>query len=192
LTFEALETQVFSFGEGKFECEQIAIDPTTTTVKDGDTQITVKPIYNNEEKTCETPFGKARFNVTGCHYLYTGETDENGHAEMHLVCPESAGIMLEAPLGCTITFPEQTVDGVHYSNRINDPENTADDDIRIETTISGFEFTATEICAFGGIPTEGSNGTMTGDITVRGYEDDGSQNDTHGEQVGISVEETGE
>jgi hypothetical protein len=59
-----------------------------------------------------------------------------------------------------------------------------------ETTISGFEFTATEICAFGGIPSSGTNGTISGDITVRGFEDDGLENHTHGQQVGIHVEET--
>jgi hypothetical protein len=197
LTVEALETQTFKVGPKQvpIECEKVHIDPTTTTVKDGDTAITARPTYNNEEKTCETPFGKGRVKTTGCHYLFTGETDGNGHAEVHINgCEENeAGeknIMIEAPLGCIVYVPEQTVNGVHYTNEVNG-EPTSDDDIVIEPTVTGIEYTAEPVCEFGGIPVAGNDGTYIGDVTVTGWEDDGLNNHTHGAQVGISVEETG-
>jgi hypothetical protein len=191
LTAKALQTQELSIqgGKAKLKCSEVELEvgEGKSTNSDKSTSGTAYPKYNKTENTCEeSPFGKMTVHMNGCYYTYTSETDVNGDAEVHVICPEGQKITLTGPAGCNISFGEQTLKGVHYTNETTSPgTNETEMHIKLEPTVGGISWTATAACALVGIKASGTDGTYTGNVTVTADED---VNNKPGEPVGITVD----
>ena len=169
VTAEAENTQVFTTESSELTlvCEELTA---TGMVAEGESEeVEVHPVYNNEENACENSLiGSMTVETEGCDYVFTGETDANGHAEVHVVCEAGHEINIVSS-GCTLHIPEQTVTGIHYNNQ---NENTNEKDITVEATVTGIHYTSSGfLCGFAGIPSEGNDGVEEGNSTVKGYSD---------------------
>jgi hypothetical protein len=198
LTAKALATQEFAIQEGKatVKCSEVELETGEvegsepkkfkSTNTDKSTSITAYPKYNKTENTCEvSPFGKGTVHMNGCYYTFTSETDVNGDAEVHIICPPGQKIVITGPGSCNISVGEQTVKGVHYTNETTSPgTNETEMHIKLEPTVKAISWTATAPCALIGIKSSGTDGTYNGNVTVTADQD---VNNAPGEPAGITV-----
>jgi hypothetical protein len=171
-------------GQRGFECDSVSLNTTTSTFLEADKtveQVTVGPQYSN----CVTkePDGlQAHVEMTGCHYLFTDETNAQGRAPVHVVCEqETEEIHVKVTslkLACS-TIPgtntanvgtgethNQNLTGVKYVNNGNH--------IDIEANITGITSTTQGGCQAEGEPTIHHNGVYTGNVTVSGHDTGGN------------------
>jgi hypothetical protein len=178
-------TQVFGFAPGvAAECAEVEFKE--TTVGDKSTELTARLHYNKDEKTCSLGgLGKAKVATNGCVHTFTFHLSILGFTLLHLGCGAGSAIEVAGPLGCTIKIPEQTVSGVRYKN-VETGAGTTERHITLEQAVTGTQFTSTAACALAGIPAKGTEGTVTGNITVTGFED--NEGGAEGSQIGIYTE----
>jgi hypothetical protein len=169
----------------------------TGTVEDGAKEIVVHPTYptfvketEEEEHNCESSFGIATVDTTGCDFVLTGETHETlntkgedkdeKHATVSLECEPEKSIKITTPeVGCTLTMTPQTgLLGVTYTNE----GTTPDEDVKVDVTVDKIKYHASFICQLGGLPSTGEDAYLTETVTVKGY-----QGANHDQPVGIEV-----
>ena len=150
------------------------------------TAVTVTPKYGE----CTSPVGPVTVTNEGCQYLLTGETDENGHAQVHMECGEKGRIHLTfQEIKCDQELKSQTLSGVHYTNAETPGKPH---EVTLHNTFKNIHYTNVST-GFGGCFLLGGAGTFAnaeyiGTVTVRGYQDDGPTKPT-GPQVGVKVKE---
>jgi len=119
--------------------------------------------------------GSTNVNDNDCHYkLYAATTNE--HAKVDLIC-DTGALEIETNLGVTIDIPNQTIaEAVHYEEETNaggkkaiNVVATAEDNIEYECTGGAF---LCEVLA--GIPVNGTEASYFGEVTVDGYEAEGT------------------
>jgi hypothetical protein len=134
------------------------------------TSSTVTPTYSE----CEVPsIGEATVVNNGCHYRLTSETSAEEHGGVHVECGATGSIVITASK-CVITIKSQTVGkGVHYENTGETKVAGKLRDIDINATATGISFTTNGnlVCLAAKIPNEGKEGTYSGKVTVRAFED---------------------
>jgi hypothetical protein len=166
--------------EVPIECEGASLVGTETGKKSGTdyatSTITVHPEYygsGGPKTTCELAALELAATVsTGtCHYKLAAKTDVNGHGQALIECGEKT-IEITLP-NCVIKIPTQTpgAGGFHYES--NKAETTEKWDVKLKATVEGLKYTTNNGsgCKALGLPTEASNATLTGEITLKGYED---------------------
>jgi hypothetical protein len=134
-------------------------------------EVTVHPQYSS----CDKFAGQnVTVNTHKCHYDLSPTTE--GESEMATVsivkCPSATNKETgEGPIEiiveglATIKIANQALPkAVAYEN--------VGGHVRVNATATGIAFTCAPAlaCALGGVPSSGSEGTYTGDVTVRGYE----------------------
>jgi hypothetical protein len=162
---EAESTQVFEPAAGagvNVSCTGVSTE--TGTVTDKSTESTGRPIYTG----CTSSLGSATVNTAGCHYTFTGTTNANEHAVVHLSACTNGGITISTA-GCNMKVPnEQTLTGIHYTNVTTAGGRK---DVTIHATVTGIKTTETNfICHLGGI-NDGETGTYTGTVQTTGFKD---------------------
>jgi hypothetical protein len=170
-----------------FRCESITTNTNTSTILEADKtaeQTTVGPQYSN--CTTENPSGlQAHFEPTGCHYLFTDETNAQGRAPVHIVCEqetEEIHTKVTALKLVCLTIPgtntanvgtgethNQNLTGVTYTNNGNH--------VDFSTNITGITTTTQGGCQAEGEPTIHHDGTYTGNVTVSGHDTAGNTED---------------
>jgi hypothetical protein len=160
-------SDVFTTNAGTVKCSITTYSGTQTTGVTS-SEVTVKPFY---EKCTAFGFIGATIDVNNCHYRFT----PNKEPYLHIICLEKP-IEVTTPT-CVITVSSQTVaNGVTYSNE----GAGAARDVRVKVALTGLTYTQTNKSfpnCTGGAGTF-SNGTYTGEATVKGA-------NTAGTQVGI-------
>jgi hypothetical protein len=146
----------------------------TTKVKTiTSTSITATPAYSG----CEVAgVGEATVTNSGCHFRFTAETDAEGHAGGHLECGTTGSLVVKTKT-CEVVFKSQTVGkGARYENT---GETGKGRDVTVESTATGIAFTTNKnlVCLAAGIPNEGKEGTYSGKVTVRAFEDKNNAED---------------
>lgn len=178
LTGEQEGKHVFETNTGaKLECNVAKFQGTGDNTEDS---VTIKPTYEG------CTFAGEPATVTfegGCDYLFTGETDANGDAEVH-VC-QTGSIKLKVFGGiCTMTVGAQTRRGVHYDNVQTEKKP---EEVTVTATVKGITFTKSGICIGAG-----SEAEYRGNTTLAGYKDlgvDEKGNPVEGAQVNITTTE---
>ena len=175
--------------EEHVDCNEVNVRNATITANEGTTanEVTVEPIYNQEELTCKAGAPEtevnARITTNGCHYTFHGETTEDvtgrQSAPVNIVCPAGKEITVDLTVfnfQC-IHIPPQELEGVVYKNEATEPET-----LTIEAKVHGIHSTTTENAACD----EGTNtnGLYEGKITIKDYEDEAHEN-----QVNITTTE---
>jgi hypothetical protein len=182
-TGSALATQEFAVGsKATVKCSEVSLEKASVNT-DKSTSITAYPLYNKTENTCEvSPFGKGTVHMNGCYYTFTSETDVNGLAEVHVVCPPEKVIEITGPAGCTIKVGTQTVRGVKYANK---GEGETGMYIEVTPEVTGIAYTSTGACQLIGIKASASDGTYKG--AVKATADKINAGGEPGEAVGITT-----
>jgi hypothetical protein len=169
------------------------------TVGNGATEVTVHPTYGlatPAKTTCKSPLGEASIVTTGCNYIITGETSpftntsgvsEGEDATVHLECEAGKEIKVTSG-GCEIklsdksgtTSVNQKLNGVKFTN-----EGTGSSaDIKLDVTVDKIHYTTSGFaCTVAGLPATGTDGFLTGKVTVTGFEDNAG---SEGTPVGVS------
>ena len=161
-------------GEGTYAADRIAVEPHYSGCG----------AYNGA--------GEKLINVTvdstGCRYKFTGPTNANGDAPLHI-----EEVTSECESGITFTIvgvpclhlkPTQTLSGVHYSNVTTE---SGVEELTINITADNVESTTTNRPLIG-CPTESGetatdiDGTYSGKISLRAFKDVG-----HTEQTDLTV-----
>jgi hypothetical protein len=170
----------------------------TGTIKDAAASATFTPTYDN----CK-PVGTV-IDTNGCNFIIYGETTDTlmtdgvtkeKHAPGTVECPTGKHIEITSACNITITSdnqilkdPADKLDGITF-----DTEGTAKTrDIKLTVTVDGITYDTPDSlgCTAAGLPREGSDGTLTGSITAKGFGDTGGH--THsGVQLGIFDEDIG-
>lgn len=152
------------------ECTTGSLEGTTSAISTP--SLTVTPAYSG----CKGTGREATTHMNGCAYVLT-LTGIGADGNVTIECP--AGKSIETtidkfPEGCTITVPAQTPGGtVDYKE-----EGTGTGrDLLLTWTLEGIKYVR-DGCEVGG---EGTNGTMSGSITLSGE-------DTSGNPKGIWIE----
>ncbi|HEX3174309.1 MAG TPA: hypothetical protein VHQ43_08850 [Solirubrobacterales bacterium] len=176
--------QIFTTATGEVVCKKISLSSAspenTILVAEGKTTgieaVTAQPTYSECTATIpELGTVKETYEFTTCYYEFTGKTDANEHAEVHVKCTTKGDEIhvkvTAANLKC-YTIPEQTLGGIHYTDTPNSGGATRDIDVL--ATIESLETTKEGACGSG----VEKNGTYSGEVTVKGT-------DTEGKQKGI-------
>jgi hypothetical protein len=178
--------QVFNVDAGELVCTEVALNEAESTIGPEEattSEVTATPEYDNCSNGSVAL--QVDFATNGCAYVFTSETDETEHAQVHIECegkdtesgPEGIRITATIFHANCVDVPPQTVggqgngSGVHYTNtgagagRTIDVEATIGEEIHYkETGVCGSETT--------------TNGSYTGTVEVEGT-------DTNEKQVGI-------
>jgi hypothetical protein len=155
------------------ECEHATFVGTSKTK--ATTEITVHPTYTECNNTVDV--------AAGCNLILTGVTDEHlntagtkteTHATVKVECGANEFIKVTGP-GCTIKMTgaaggvNQNLLGVTYDNGT---DASGHKDVTVTVTVDSIHFTSEgSLCAFGGIPSTGTNAFLTQTVTARGYGD---------------------
>jgi hypothetical protein len=192
LTAEAEGTQEFRSTTGdeskRVSCNKVNVEGTITgTTVD---TVTVRPIYTECKAITGGTEVSATVNTTGCHYLFTGETTDDAatpgeHATVHVVNKEKCthiDIKVTVFQVKCISIPtEQTLHGVTYTNT----KTGEFEEITLKATVHGIKSTTTDSSTCptkSGGTEEHTDGSYTGNVTVKGYEDK-----EHKKQVNITA-----
>jgi hypothetical protein len=159
----AINSQTLTTNIGELTCKKVATETNTSKfTSNSELTATVKPLYTECSKESTTLV----VDFTKCHYkFYAATTGE--HAKYDLVCespsekPHTKALVLGFQLNC-MTFEQQTLGGVRYTNTAGPPS-----DIDLKFTVTGIKYTIEGVCHEGSEPTTFSNGTYSGEVTVR-------------------------
>jgi hypothetical protein len=186
LTASAINEQEFRFTPGKrgIICKKVSLNTNTSTILEADKtaeQVTVGPEYS-ECRGVEPTVPVIHIEPTGCHFLFTDETNAEERAPVHIVCEtETEEIHTKATelkLVCS-TIPgtntanvgkgethNQNLTGIHYTNNGNH--------IDLETQVTGITSTTQGGCKEAGQPDTHTNGIYSGKATVSGHDTAGT------------------
>lgn len=145
--------------------------------------ITLTPSYLE----CEAFGVAATVTTTGCHHKWTLHLNFVLFA-LHFGCEAGKAIEFSAA-GCTIKVGTQSPGGgLSYEN--NKSGSTNEWDLKAKAAVTGISFSTSGsfACALAGIPKEGTEGTYSGEMTVKGFEDlekAGTGSYVEGKQLGI-------
>jgi hypothetical protein len=167
----------------------------TGTVADKATSATFTVSYEN----CK-PAGTV-VDTNGCNFIIYGETTDTlntdgvtkeKHAPGTVECPTGKHIEITSACNITITsdsnIAADKLDGVTFDTE----GSSSTRDIKLTVTVDGITYDTPDSlgCTAAGLPREGSDGTLTGSITAKGFVDTGGH--THsGVQIGIWDEDVG-
>lgn len=132
------------------------------------TSSTVTPTYSE----CEAFGGAATVTTTECHYRLVATTNESSLGASEIKCSGTKKITVEAA-GCKLEIGSQTpTGGVNYEN--NKTGSTNEWDIKAKSAVTGISFNTNGAfaCTLAGIPKEGKEGTYSGEVTIKGFEDE--------------------
>jgi hypothetical protein len=175
----------------KIEC----LGTYTGTAVDHATSITFTSSYH----TCK-PAGTI-WDTNGCNFIIYGETTDTlstdgvtmqKHAPITYECDVSKHMVITSACNITITsdsnIAADKLDGVTF-----DTEGTGSTrDLKLTETIDNIQYSTPDSigCTAAGLPRNGNDGTLTGNITAKGFVDTGGH--THsGVQVGLWDEDIG-
>lgn len=167
-------------------CKNSGVKFHGTMASNSVTEVTVHPTYSE----CSSNLGALTINTTGCNYILSGTTDkffnttgveEGKDATMSIECEAGKAITLMTA-GCTISIGSesggkavnQNILGVKYTNELSGGLK----DVKVDVTTDKTHYTTNDAfsCTIAGIPTTGTDGFLTGKVTVKGYEDNGTEN----------------
>ncbi len=163
----------YTFGilVGGVECGSMSFSG--TVLSEDAEEVTLVPSFTE----CEGLERQVTPKVNGCSYRLAQPTDTGSHGQFSIQCPEGKAIEFtydEFAGGCTITVGPQTPSGVvDYEEEGSGVTR----DLLLTWTLTGIKYKRVG-CEVGG---EGSNGTYTGSITLKG-EDEAE------EQTGVWLE----
>jgi len=149
---------ILTFDLGEMKCKVAKFDGTQQP--EVSTTLTLKPTYEE----CKIAALNAKVTPNGCGYLFhLGENTETFEAKMDIECPDAKKIEIDTP-ECTITIPPQAGLG---SAKFTNEGAEATRAIIADLNIAGFHYVEDGAgCANPGETT--TNGTYTGEITVKG------------------------
>ncbi|HEY8809571.1 MAG TPA: hypothetical protein VIM28_06080 [Solirubrobacterales bacterium] len=149
---------ILTFDLGEMKCKVAKFDGTQQ--QEISTTLTLKPTYEE----CKLAGENAKVTPNGCGYLFhLGENTETFAAKMDLECPDAKKIEVDLA-ECTITIPPQN--GLNSAKFTNEGAE-ATRAIIADLNIAGFHYVEDGAgCAHPGETT--TNGTYTGEITVKG------------------------
>lgn len=156
---------------GNIQCEEVEEEAPVTGTEA--TEITAENIhYQNAGKVdqCTGPGGTApKIEFNGCDYLYTlgqtiGETGMETTGQTHIKCPTGKQITFTSAL-CQFHIPAQSPGGHIIYHTVTGAPN----DVTKQFTLTGIIYQGTGIC------TSGTNGTYSGNYTVKGFNASGVQ-----------------
>lgn len=141
----------------------------TDTTAEG---VTVTPKYEecHTEDEAQTP---TPVHTNGCDYLFTVSKNSQKHNTVHLKCPGVKKFIDITHPSCTLTIPEQTINGVVYKTTFENGKHA----ITLESTASVTTHFESGICVLLGTK---QTGTLSGAVTVTGKS-------TAGAAVGITA-----
>lgn len=135
---------------------------------------------------CKAAGLNATVDDENCKFVLTGTTaDAYPHtdgqvagqdATVSLNCGDQGALKITAPLGCTITLKDthpanikvnQNLLGVTYDNEFDGVTW----DVKATITLDGIFYTSTGACQTLGITATDSDGFLTQNVTIKGYED---------------------
>ena len=188
ITGEETETNKFVTSGGNVKCTSkfdATSEGTKTETKPGEVTyttktITIKPTYSN----C-TAFGfvGATIDMNSCDYLFHLTQNTPPTATVDVVCNPGDDITITTSF-CTVHVPAQTNLAHVVFESTGATTNTKDIDATL--TFEGIKYTETSGCF---VPGERANGTYTGKVTLKGFEDKGPKGSyTEGNQAGIWIE----
>jgi hypothetical protein len=166
------------------KCENSKVKFHGTVVGTSVTEVTLHPTYEG----CVSPIASATVTTTGCNYILKGTTDEYTNtsgteegkdATLDIECEINKSITITTG-GCTITIGNvsgpnpvnQNLLGAKYTNVAGTPKT-----VTVDVTVDKIHFTSSGFpCALAGITPTGIDAFMTERVTLRGYEDTGTEN----------------
>jgi hypothetical protein len=166
-------TNEYKFGElvGSVSCSTVTVDGTTSATSSS--EVTLKPAYSG----CEGLKKTVTTHMNGCAYILKPTSEGTGDGPVTIECPKEQKVETTYDKfegGCTITFGAQTPSGVvDYKGEGSGSSR----DLLLTWTLEGIKYTR-DGCEIGG---EGSNGKLSGTVTLTGE-------DTSGNQKGIWIE----
>jgi hypothetical protein len=149
---------ILTFDLGEMKCKVVKFDGTQQP--EVATTLTLKPTYEE----CKLAGVNAKVTPNGCGYLFhLGENTETFEAKMDIECPDAKKVEIDTP-ECKITIPPQAgLGSVKFTNEGAEATRA----IIADLNISGFHYV--EDGAGCANPEETTtNGTYTGEITVKG------------------------
>src|SRR5260221_432582 len=125
-----------------------------------------------EADHCRGPLSTSpKINMNGCQYkFHAGEIIKEGETKgtVDLNCPEGKEVTVESA-ACTVHIPAQSgLSSVTYKTIAGPPE-----DFTVEPNVTGIKYKHTGLCGNG----EGSDGTYTGNVTVKAEDNVQGQKD---------------
>jgi hypothetical protein len=149
---------VFAAGGTEVKCTTAKFAG-TATAKTATSQ-TVHPTYSGCTFLGET----ATIDTAGCNYILYSEVPAGGDAKVEIECSGSNQIKVTAP-GCTLSFGSQvTVGGATYANLATNPKTTT-----VKSTTKATFTKSGALCFL----VSGNEGTYTGSVITKTYEDKG-------------------
>ncbi len=184
-TVRGESTTKFSFRYTGLEletyCNQFLLEGTVqggTPEQTTATELTVVPTIAG----CSIVGGPLPIHTNGCKFRVTASQPESLTALVDITgC--TGGKSIETTLntfGCTITIPEQNgLSHITFENKTGPPK-----DVVVEFRITGIAYELHGIWCFGGtLTTLTQDGDLSGDVTLRSFADEGTQQVTkHGHQ----------
>jgi hypothetical protein len=169
-----LEASQFKMAGGStVTCKKTNFNGTQKSETKSWTSLTLEPTYEE----CTVGELSATVDNGSCHYIFTGETDAEGHAKVTLECPKG-GLMKITTSGCTIEIAEQEP-GQGASYEKTGTGETRDVDVKVTATPLKYASLGL-LCGL--IAGNGVDMTLQGNYTLRAYED---KEDTEGSQIGF-------
>jgi hypothetical protein len=155
----AAEASVLTTDKGELKCQIVKVKGTMAAATT--TTMTLIPTYENCKMDGVTTF--VTFN--GCAYLFhLGLNTETFESKMDLECPEGKQLVIEAGF-CTITIPPQAaLQQVTFTNEGAGTTRSVIADLNV----SGIHYEEHGAECGGEENKTTNNGTITGEITVRG------------------------
>jgi hypothetical protein len=135
-------------------------------------EIVLHPTYSK----CKAFGLNATVSTTGCDFRFatatTTEGTYNAHAKFHIDCTAGNQIVKNGGLGtCILKIKAQTAEGVvDFENK----EAGSSRDLLLNWTITGIHYVSSGACEAGGEVTK-TNGTLSGEVTIKGFNTEGVQ-----------------
>jgi hypothetical protein len=171
--------QIFTTTPGTVTCNEVTGSATIAKGTTESEEVLSNAItYSNSGSadTCPGPFGtQPKFEMNGCNYRYTagvtiGTSGMETTGTTHIVCPAGKQIVFNTT-GCTIKVPAQTPTGGHviYRTITTTPQNH----VTAEITLTGTTYSDSGLLC--GTHADETNGTFTGNVTLKAFDSAGAQ-----------------
>jgi hypothetical protein len=173
---DKIEADTFTYSGTSVVCQRTT---GTATVKEETTEITLTNIAYDE---CKFGTNPATIDMEGCDYLFTGETNAEGHAPVHVVCPEGKHIIITVPaVECNLTIKNAGATNGSMTPEGGLSYTTNGSDVTAKITVKGIHVikdpTGTNFaCSL--LPKEGF-GVYNGKQTLTGFQDGQTHDAAH-------------
>jgi hypothetical protein len=158
-------TQTFGFESQSVQCSTATFSATLT---EGLETLEVPPTYSS----CLSGVTSVSIDTNECKYKFamTSEVEEDKYkGTVDIACPTGKSIAVTSACGCTITVGSQTALGtVEY---VATTSASPKKDFDMKLSITGLKYTESSGCK---TPGTRSNGTYSGELTVKGDAEGGS------------------